>query len=104
MSLFDILFNKSAHAAYIKEMYCNGAIILDVRTPEEFSAGHIEEAINIPIDQLEEQLDILKQQHKTFIIVCKSGARSSKAATMLKKAGIESFNGGGWETLAEQIL
>ena len=102
--MLDILFGKSADAVYIKEMYRNGAIILDVRTPEEFKAGHIKNAINIPVHILDEQINSLKQKNKPIITVCKSGARSSMAVTILKRAGVDAFNGGAWESLALQIL
>jgi rhodanese-related sulfurtransferase len=103
MGILNILFGKSSNAAYIKEMYLNGAIILDVRTPEEFKCGHIKNAINIPVQILDAATNSLKQQNRPVITVCQTGVRSSMAVGILKKAGIDAFNGGAWELLQTQL-
>lgn len=65
-----------------------GALILDVRTPEEFATGHIIDAKNIQIDKLSEQADSLKKwREKPVVVCCESGARSAQAAKMLKSLG-----------------
>jgi len=84
-------------------MYLNGAIILDVRTPEEFKCGHIKNAINIPVQILDAATNSLKQQNRPVITVCQTGVRSSMAVGILKKAGIDAFNGGAWELLQTQL-
>lgn len=63
-------------------------VILDVREPAEFAAGHIRESRNIPLGELPKRVGELdKFKSKSVIIVCASGARSSKAASQLKHAG-----------------
>lgn len=65
-------------------------VILDVRTPGEFVGrdGHIEGALLIPLDQLEEALPKLQQlADREVIVVCHSGNRSSVASRMLCRAG-----------------
>jgi len=70
-------------------------IILDVRTPEEFSEGHIEGAILIPVDELEGRLDELPLD-KPIITYCKSGGRSATAAGILVENGFsEVYDMGG---------
>ncbi len=58
--------------------------ILDVRTPEEYEEGHIENAINIPVDQLESRLSELEQfKNSAILVYCRSGNRSSAASDIL---------------------
>ncbi len=57
-------------------------ILLDVRTPEEFSEGHLEGALHIPVNELEGRLGELSKD-KPIIVYCKSGGRSSTAADLL---------------------
>ncbi len=103
MGLLDLLFGGSKKAAYIKELYANGAVIIDVRTPDEFRSGHIKSSINIPLQTLSQKITTLKQKKKPIIAVCQSGGRSSMAVTALKNAGIEAYNGGGWSSLENKL-
>lgn len=103
MGLLDLLFGGSKKAAYIKELYANGAVIIDVRTPDEFRSGHIKSSINIPLQALSQKITTLKQKKKPIIAVCQSGGRSSMAVTALKNAGIEAYNGGGWSSLENKL-
>lgn len=65
-----------------------GAVVLDVRTTEEFAAGHIASARNIPLPQLADRLvDVAKNKDTPVVVVCASGARSATAAAQLRKAG-----------------
>jgi phage shock protein E len=64
-----------------------GAVLLDVRTPAEFASGHIEGAINIPVQELEARLGVVGEKNKTVIVYCRSGARSAQAAKTLAGAG-----------------
>lgn len=66
-----------------KIMDKEAAIVLDVRTEEEFVTGHICNAINIPIDELEERLFEIKDKDITLLVYCKSGARSAVACEIL---------------------
>lgn len=70
------------------------ALVLDVREPTEFAGGHIVNARNIPLGQLESRLAELNAfKAKPVILVCASGMRSSKAVGLLRKQGFgEVFN------------
>lgn len=59
---------------------------IDVRTPEEFNAGHAARARNIPLDTLAQNLDKLEKNEPVYLI-CQTGKRSMKAAQMLNEAG-----------------
>jgi phage shock protein E len=65
----------------------SGARLVDVRTPDEFAAGHIPGAINIPVQQLETRIHELEPREGTVVLYCRSGRRSGDAARMLKRAG-----------------
>ena len=64
--------------------------VIDVRTADEFAAGHLRDAKNIPLADLANRIGELdKNKVKTVIVVCQSGARADKAARQLKTAGFE---------------
>jgi phage shock protein E len=72
--------------AQTKEMLTNNEIklIIDVRTKEEYDMGHIENAINIPYDQIEDNLEYLKQyKNDTILVYCRTSNRSTIAANTL---------------------
>jgi rhodanese-related sulfurtransferase len=78
-------------------------VILDVRTHEEFSEGHIENAVNIDFynDAFPDELDTLDKD-TTYLIYCRSGSRSGRTRNIMKKLGFKNvFNmeGGiiGWQ-------
>ncbi|GAB3540902.1 rhodanese-like domain-containing protein [Noviherbaspirillum agri] len=73
-------------------------VILDVREPDAFAAGHLRDAKNIPLKELPNRLgELEKFKSKSVIAVCQTGVQSAKAAAQLKKAGFNeafSLNGG----------
>jgi len=64
-----------------------GARLVDVRTSGEFAAGHIPGAINLPVQDLERRMGELTGKDRPIVLYCRSGARSSSAARMLRAAG-----------------
>ena len=66
------------------------AIVIDVREPAEWSAGHIANARHIVLNQIEKRLsEIEKFKSRPVIVCCASGNRSATACGMLRKAGFE---------------
>ncbi|NQT09521.1 rhodanese-like domain-containing protein [Candidatus Bathyarchaeota archaeon] len=61
-------------------------VILDVRTPSEFDDGHIEGAINIPVDYLAERLNELSKDNE-LLVYCRTGNRSARAVGILDESG-----------------
>lgn len=62
--------------------------ILDVRTPEEYAAGHVPGAINIPFDQVKDRLaEIGPGKDRPIVVYCRSGRRAAKALAVLHGAG-----------------
>lgn len=69
------------------------AVILDVRTPEEYAEGHIENAklMNYYGDNFNSEVSKL-DKNKTYLVYCKSGGRSSEASTIMAEKGYKVFN------------
>lgn len=67
--------------------------VIDVRTPEEFNEGHISGAININIydEDFSEQVGALPKE-KDYLVVCRGGARSSQACSIMSDLGFKSLN------------
>ena len=68
------------------DAYNNGALIIDVRTKEEFKEGHVKQAVNIPLQNLEKQYQHIPKD-KEIIVYCQTGNRSGVAAEYLRKQG-----------------
>lgn len=101
MSFFSILFGfKSVD---YKSLVQNGAVIVDVRSPQEFKGGHIKGSLNVPLQELQRSLGKIPK-NKTVITCCASGMRSASAKSLLKSAGYqEVHNGGGWMSLKNKL-
>lgn len=81
--------NKSSFD-YKKLMQENDYIIIDVRTWEEYNLGHIKNAINIPYDEINENVNLDKE--KLIFVYCKSGNRSELAYDNLIQLGYEVYD------------
>ena len=65
-----------------------GAVLIDVRTRQEFLEGHLDGAILIPYYEIESKIKgVVPDNNKTIIVYCKNGGRSQKACSSLKKLG-----------------
>lgn len=82
----------------LSDVIAQGATIVDVRTKGEYAEGHIRGSLNIPLDQLSQNLNKLPTG-KPVITCCRSGARSGTAVDVLKGEGFEAYNGGPWTSL-----
>jgi rhodanese-related sulfurtransferase len=79
---------------------------LDVREPDEYTAGHLEGAFNVPLRTLAQNLNLLPDQNATIVVICKGGGRAMLAATSLQILGYQNvkvLKGGydGW--VAEEL-
>ena len=86
-----ILILKSAGQISFKDALThlkNGALVIDVRSPGEFSSGHLSKAVNIPMEQLESVLPkLVKGKDEVLLLHCLSGTRSGMAKSKLKSLG-----------------
>ncbi|MCX8147654.1 MAG: rhodanese-like domain-containing protein [Thermaurantimonas sp.] len=72
------------------------ALLVDVRTPQEFAEGTAKGAINIPLQEIQSRINEFKTD-KPIVVFCRSGARSARAEQILKQNGITNvINGGTW--------
>lgn len=79
-----------------RRMLAAGAVVVDVRTQEEWDAGHAEASILIPLHELPVRLGELSAEHPV-LLVCRSGARSGQATTYLCHHGLDAHNLGPWQ-------
>ena len=95
MSFIRKLFGLGPKIDY-HGLLSNGALLIDVRTPKEFSQGNVSGSQNIPLDKIEGKLKNIKELKKPIVLCCASGMRSGRATSILKQNGIEAYNGGSW--------
>ncbi|WP_435356231.1 rhodanese-like domain-containing protein [Emticicia sp. SJ17W-69] len=74
----------------------NKGTIVDVRTPEEYRGRHVAGSINIPLQEIVQRMDEVKNLKMPLILCCASGNRSGQAHHYLSQKGIECYNGGSW--------
>lgn len=75
----------------------NNYIIVDVRSEDEYNEGHIVDSINIPYDQIDENINLDKT--KTIMVYCRSGNRSSIAYNILVDLGYDVLDLGAYESI-----
>jgi rhodanese-related sulfurtransferase len=69
-----------------------GALLIDVREPDEYAQGHAPGSMSIPLGQLEQRLnEIADYKNKPVAVICHSGRRSAQAAKLLDKAGFSAI-------------
>jgi len=83
----------------------SGALVIDVRTPAEFSSGHLPGAINLPLDGIEASLPRrVQDKNQVLLLHCQSGMRSGVAVKKLKGLGYTNAYNLGSYLRAEQIV
>lgn len=93
-----------APAVNYMELVQQGAIILDVRSPEEYKQGHVKKSVNMPLNELSNHIAKLKKD-TVIITCCASGMRSASAKGIFKSNGFSNvYNGGGWNSLQKKLL
>lgn len=87
MHLFDFLKSPDINQG-IKEYHATpGAVLLDVRTPQEYKEGHISGSKNVPLQTIGNLTSIADDQQIPLYVYCHSGARSRQAVSMLQRMG-----------------
>lgn len=100
MAVFLVIQNfakgKGMEKNEIKAKIDAGALVVDVRTPQEFAEGHYPKALNIPVDQIGERSKELGNKDREIILYCRSGNRSGRAKQILEAQGFKKvYNAGG---------
>lgn len=102
MSFFG-LFGGGTSNTTIEEYLKDGAVVIDVRTIEEFRGGHVKGSKNIVLNNIPTKVNEIKKMNKKVIAVCRSGARSGQATSYLKQNGIDIINGGPWQNVSKLV-
>jgi rhodanese-related sulfurtransferase len=103
--MFEIFKNifSNADTTQMKDIISKGAFLVDVRTPAEFAEGHVNGSVNIPLDQVQNQLAKFKNK-ENIVVFCRSGNRSSQAKSILEQNGFTNVtNGGTWQEVNQII-
>ena len=82
---------RNVNVAEALELVAGGALLLDVREDNEWEAGHALNAMHIALNDVPDGLDNLSKQ-QTVVCVCRSGARSARAAAFLVEHGFDAVN------------
>ncbi len=82
-----------------------GAVLIDVRSAEEFNTGHLAGAVNIPHTEIAEKISLVAKERSTpLYLYCRSGRRVGIAMEALKNSGYTvMYNLGGMEEAAEKL-
>lgn len=76
-------------------------LYLDVRSPAEFSAGHVDGAVNVPVGDTAKMAEVIGRKDRPVIVHCAVGGRAGQAAAALKAQGFTRLvNGGGFKDVA----
>ena len=78
---------RELQGAEARRLVGAGARLLDVRSADEFSRGHLPGAVNIPVQELDRRLAEVGPAERDVVVYCRSGQRSSRAAELLREHG-----------------
>ena len=92
MSFFDFFKQPDVNQGIKEYQRTSGAVLLDVRTEEEYRSGHIAESKNIPLQTIERVSAVTEDKDTPLYVYCQSGARSRQAAELLKQMGYTNVN------------
>lgn len=87
MGIFDLFKRGDINSGVEKYKSTEDAVLLDVRTKEEFKEGHIPDAINLPLQNISAVNDIIKDKSTPVFVYCLSGGRSRQASAELQRFG-----------------
>ena len=87
MGFFDFLKQPDVNQGVADYHNTPGAVLLDVRTPQEYSEGHIPESKNVPLQTLDKVRSVVENKDTELFVYCYSGTRSRQAATVLGQMG-----------------
>lgn len=92
MGFFDFFKQSNINQGVEEYKRTAGAVLLDVRTPQEYQEGHIPESKNVPLQQLDNIVSVAKNKDIPLFVYCYSGSRSRQATGMLQRMGYSKVN------------
>ena len=87
MGLLDALKQVDINAGIEEYKNTKGAVLVDVRTPDEYRQGYIPESKNVPLQQFTAIDSVVEDKSTPLFVYCHSGARSRRAATAFERMG-----------------
>ena len=82
-----------------------GATVIDVRSSWEYADGHVDGAVNIPLDEITQRVNEIQGMKAPYLLYCQSGNRSGMATSILQQSGVDQvFNGGGLADMRIALL
>lgn len=87
MSIFNRFAREDMNEGVRSFRESENAVLLDVRTREEYASGHIEGSRNLPLDEIDRVDSVVKDKSTPLYVHCLSGGRSARAAAYLKGKG-----------------
>ena len=87
MGIFDFFKQPDINQGMQEFKNAAGAVLLDVRTPQEYREGHIPGSQNVPLQQLDKVEEVTENKDTVLYVYCHSGARSRQAVSLLKHMG-----------------
>ena len=87
MGIFDFFKHPDINKGIQEYRNTNGAVLLDVRTPQEYREGHIPGSKNVPLQQLDKISSVAHNKDIPLFVYCYSGGRSRQAVSMLQHMG-----------------
>ena len=87
MSIFNRFARKDINEGVQSFRESKNAVLLDVRTREEYASGHIEGSRNLPLDEIDKVDSVIEDKNVPLYVHCLSGGRSARAAAYLKSKG-----------------
>ena len=87
MGIFDFFKQPDINQGVQEYKNASGAVLLDVRSPQEYREGHIPGSQNVPLQQLDKVEEVPENKDTILYVYCRSGARSRQAVSLLKHMG-----------------
>ena len=87
MGIFDFFKQPDINQGVQEYQNTAGAVLLDVRTPQEYREGHIPGSQNVPLQQLDKVEEVTENKDTVLYVYCRSGARSRQAVSLLQAMG-----------------
>ena len=87
MGIFDFFKQPDINQGVQEYKNAVGAVLLDVRTPQEYREGHIPGSQNVPLQQLDKVEEVTENKETALYVYCQSGRRSRQAVSLLQAMG-----------------
>ena len=92
MGFFDFFKQPDIHQGIADYRNTPGAVLLDVRTPQDYREGHIPGSTNLPLQTIDKVASVAENKDTVLYVYCHSGARSRQAAALLQHMGYTRVN------------